>query len=299
VQVIRPSHFPEGYAGCTARDVILADGARLRLVESGDPHAPPVLLVHGFGASAYQWRFLLPVLAAAGYRALAPDLPGHGFSQLVFADGEYARAAYARRMWLLLDALGIVGAPVIGHSMGGAIAAEMAWLQPARVEGLALLSPAGFGMVPPRARALRYVPDGLAPLARPFASRAAARLILGDVYGPEGAWLPRDEEELLAPYAQPGIFRALLRTVKEFDFRLHPGARVAQLPAGTLVLFGTHDRVVRPVDVAARVAGIPGGRLVLLPRVGHLPQVEAAEQVGALLAEFVRERRVAGAAGAH
>jgi len=278
---------------------MLADGTRLRLVESGDVQAPPVLLVHGFGASAYQWRQMLPALARAGFHVFAPDLPGHGFSQLALADGEYTRAAYARRMWLLLDAVGVGRAPVIGHSMGGAIAAEMAWQQPGRVDGLALLSPAGFGLVPRRARLLWRVPDMLAPLARVFASRAAARLVLGDVYGPGGRWSPRDEEELLAPYAQPAIYRALLRTIKEFDFRLHSDTLLGQLPPGTLVLFGTHDRVVRPVNLEARMRAMRDGRLVQLPRVGHLPQVEAPEQVAELLAGFLRTPRVAGAVGAH
>ncbi|MHB8838102.1 MAG: alpha/beta fold hydrolase [Gemmatimonadaceae bacterium] len=295
----RPSCFPEGYAGCTARDVVLADGTHLRLVESGAAAAPSVLLVHGYGASSYQWRHLLPSLAGAGYHVLAPDLPGHGFSQLVFARGEYTRAAFARRLWLLLDALGVARARVIGHSMGGAIAAEMAWQQPARVERLALLSPAGFGLVPPRVHLLRFVADVLAPLARPFASRAAAHLVLGDVYGPGGTWTARDEEELLAPYAQRDIYRALLRTAKEFDFRLHTNAELARLPAGTLVLFGTHDRVVRPCEVAARVALIPGGRLVMLPRIGHLPQVEAREEVARLLTAFLGGARLAGAVGVH
>lgn len=294
----RPPHFPEGYPGLSARDVLLADGTRLRLVEAGERGAPPVLLVHGFGASAFQWRLLMPALAAAGFHVCAPDLPGHGFSQLAFAAGEYTRAAYARRMWLLLDALGVAHAPVIGHSMGGAIAAEMAWQQPARVDRLALLSPAGFGLVPGRARVLEFVPDALAPFARPFASMTAARLILGDVYGPDGAWTRRDEEELLAPYGQPGIFRALLRTVKEFDFRLHAPASLARLPAGTLVLFGTHDRVVRPVDLPGRLRALRDGQLVVLPRVGHLPQVEAADRVGSLLTAFLRGDRVASATGA-
>jgi pimeloyl-ACP methyl ester carboxylesterase len=298
VQVTRPSRFPEGYAGCAERDVRLADGTHLRLVESGDVQAPPVLLVHGFGASSYQWRFTLPALAAAGFHVLAPDLPGHGFSQITHADGEYTRAAYARRLWALLDALGVARAPVVGHSMGGAIAAEMAWQQPERITRLALLSPAGFGLIPERVRVLRHVPDVLAPLARPFASSAAAHLVLGDVYGPDGSWTPRDEQELLAPYSQHGIYLALLRTLKEFDFRLHTNAQLAQLPAGTLVLFGTHDAVVRPCDVAARVRLVPDGRLVMLPRVGHLPQVEAPNVVVQMLAEFIRGARVAGAVGA-
>ncbi len=295
----RPSCFPEGYAGCTARDVSLADGTRLRLVESGESQAPPVLLVHGFGASAYQWRFTLPVLAAAGFHAIAPDLPGHGFSQLAFPNGGYTREMYARRIWQLLDALSVTCAPVVGHSMGGAIAAEMTWQQPERISRLALLSPAGFGLVPERLRLLRYIPDVLAPLARPLASRAASTLVLGDVYGPDGGWTVRDEAELLAPYAQPGIYRALLRTLKEFDFQLHSNAQLRQLPNGTLVVFGTHDAVVRPVDIAARVRLIPEGRLVVLSRIGHLPQVEAANEVARMLVEFVRGPRVAGAVSAH
>jgi pimeloyl-ACP methyl ester carboxylesterase len=299
VLVTRPSCFPEGYVGCSARDVALADGTRLRLVESGDAHAPPVLLVHGFGASAYQWRFTLPVLAAAGFHAIAPDLPGHGFSQLAFPNGEYTRDRYARRLWLLLDALGVTSAPVVGHSMGGAIAAEMGWQQPGRLSRLALLSPAGFGLVPERIRLLRYFPDLLAPLARPLASRAAATLVLGDVYGPDGSWTARDEAELLAPYAQPGIYRALLRTLKEFDFSLHSNAQLTQLPRGTLIVFGTHDAVVRAMDIAARVRLVPEGRLVVLSRIGHLPQVEAAEEVGRLLVDFAQGTRVAGAVSAH
>jgi pimeloyl-ACP methyl ester carboxylesterase len=276
----------------------LADGSTLRLVESGEAPAAPMLLVHGFGASSYQWRFTLPALAAAGYHALAPDLPGHGFSQLTFARGEYTRPAYARRLWRLVDALGIERLPLIGHSMGGGIVAEMAWQQPSRVTQLALLSPAGFGQVPDRVRWLRRVPDVLAPLARPFASRRAAHLILGDVYGPDGSWTRRDEDELLAPYGQRDIYGALLRTVKEFDFRLHTDAQVARLPVGTLVVFGTHDAVVRPCDVARRVALIPGGRLVMLPRIGHLPQVEAQDEMASLLTAFAGGARVAGAAGA-
>ena len=188
---------------------------------------------------------------------------------------------------------------LFGHSMGGAIAAEMAWQQPKRIDRLALLSPAGFGLVPDRIRALRHVPDGLAPLAHLFASRAAARFVLGDVYGPDGSWTARDEEELLAPYSQRDIYRALLRTVKEFDFRVHSDALLTRLPSGTLVVFGTHDAVVRPYNVAARVRLVPGGQLVMLPRVGHLPQVEAKDDVHYLLVKFLSGEIVAGADGGH
>lgn len=299
MHVTRPSHFPHGYAGIQARDVTLADGTRLRLVESGAAAAPPVLLVHGFGASAYQWRYLFASLSAAGFHVLGPDLPGHGFSQLTFPDGEYTREHYARRMALLLDALDIARAPVIGHSMGGAIVAELAWRCPQRIERLALMSAAGLGPVPWRAHAMKVIPDALAPHARPLVSRETARIILRDVYGPDARWTERDEEELLAPYNQPEIFRSMLRTLKEFDFSLHEDAHLAQLPSGTLVLFGEADRVVRPIDLRSRVAAMRDARLELLPRVGHLPHVEAATAVSALLVDFLRAPRVAPAVGAH
>jgi pimeloyl-ACP methyl ester carboxylesterase len=295
VLVTRPSAFPTGYEGLRARDVTLADGSRLRLVESGEPHAPPLLLVHGFGASSYQWRFQLPALAAAGFHVLAPDLPGHGFSQLRFPAGEYTRTAYARRIWQLVDALGVTRLPVVGQSMGGGIVAEMAWQQPDRPDGLVLMSAVGFGEVPARARTLLPVPDVLAPLGRAFATHAVVRFILSGVYGRESSWTRRDEDELLAPYGQSEIFRALLRTLKEFDFTLHTPERLAALPRGTLVMFGAEDRVVRPVALADRVRAMRDGRIVVLPRVGHLPQVEAADEVARLLMEYVRTRRVAPA----
>jgi pimeloyl-ACP methyl ester carboxylesterase len=94
---------------------------------------------------------------------------------------------------------------------------------------------------------------------------------------------------------QPEIFRALLRTLKEFDFSLHAPERLAALPEGTLVMFGGVDRVVRPVALTERVRAMRDGRLVVLPRVGHLPQVEAADEVTRLLTEYVRSRRVAPA----
>ncbi len=295
----RPSRFPDGHAGCTARDVYLADGTRLRLVESGEPHAPLLLLVHGFGASSYQWRFQLPALAAAGFHVLAPDLPGHGFSQLAFPDGEYTREAYARRLWLLMDALGVARLPVVGQSMGGAVAAEMALRHPERTDGLVLMSAVGFGTVPPRAAVLRPAPDALAPLAQLFATHAIARFILRGVYGPDASWTRHDEDELLAPYVQRDIYRSLLRTLKEFSFALHSRDALARLPAGTLVIFGADDHVVRPADLAERVRAMRDGRLVILPRVGHLPQVEAPQEVVRLLTEYARGPRVARAESAH
>lgn len=258
-----------------------------------------MLLVHGFGASSYQWRFLLGALADAGFHVLAPDLPGHGFSQLRFSVGQYSRSAYAQRIWQLVDALGVTRVPIVGQSMGGAIVAEMALQQPERLDGLVLMSAVGFGTVSRRANAAKRVPDIFAPLGRVFATHAVARFILRRVYGPDGSWTRHDEDELLSPYTQGELFRSLLRTLKEFDFSLHTPSLLATLPTGTMVIFGSDDRVVRPVALEEQVRAMRDGRLVMLPRVGHLPQVEAAGKVARLLVEYLRARRVAVARPAH
>src|SRR5881396_475806 len=105
------------------------DGTRLRIIDSGN--GTPVVLIHGIGASLYAWRYALPPLVAAGYRVVAFDNRGFGFSDKP-AHG-YSTSDYARLVVALLDSLGISSAVLVGHSMGGEIAAETALRHPDRV----------------------------------------------------------------------------------------------------------------------------------------------------------------------
>ena len=118
------------------------DGTQLRIIDSGT--GTPVVLLHGFGASMYSWRHTLPALTAAGYRVIAFDNRGFGFSAKP-AHG-YRTAEYATLTTALLDSLHIASAVLVGHSMGGAIAAEVALAHPDRVRGLVLIDAAGYGM---------------------------------------------------------------------------------------------------------------------------------------------------------
>lgn len=114
------------------------DGFRLHTVESGD--GPLVILVHGFPESWYSWRHQLPVLAEAGYRAVAMDVRGYGRSSSTPAIEDYAMVRLVGDVVGLVDALGEDRAVLVGHDWGAPIVWNTALLRPQRVRGVAGLS---------------------------------------------------------------------------------------------------------------------------------------------------------------
>ncbi|HKS29097.1 MAG TPA: alpha/beta hydrolase, partial [Pyrinomonadaceae bacterium] len=114
------------------------DGLRLHYQEAGPIDAPAVILIHGFTASTLVWSEVLLPLAASGFRVIAPDLAGFGFSAKP-RDGEYTIEWQARLMAGLMEHLGIERATLVGNSYGGAIAAICALDYPEKVERLVLV----------------------------------------------------------------------------------------------------------------------------------------------------------------
>src|SRR5438105_11507217 len=101
------------------------NGARIHYQEAGDENAPPIILIHGFISSNVIWSNVLMPLAQAGFRAIAPDLPGYGYSDKP-AEAEYTIAEQARAVIGLMDRLEIEKARIVGTSYGGAVAATVA-----------------------------------------------------------------------------------------------------------------------------------------------------------------------------
>src|SRR5439155_19152091 len=125
----------------TPREIGVA-GRRLRYLELGQGDGLPVLLVHGFGADLNTWMFTQPALAE-GQRVIAIDLPGHGGSAKEVGGGDSETLVDAVEG--TLAALGISRAHLVGHSMGGAVAAVLALRRPDLVASLTLFAPAGLG----------------------------------------------------------------------------------------------------------------------------------------------------------
>lgn len=261
------------------------DGTRLRLIDTGAANATAVVLLHGFGASLYTWRHTLPAVAGAGYRVVAFDNRGFGFSGKPLRG--YHNADYARLVVALLDSLGISSAVLVGHSMGGAIAAEVALAYPARVRGLVLIDAAGFGVRWPGVLKVARWP-WIGAVATALRSRWVTERILRSTYADPGKVRAADVDQYYAPVPEPGFGRALRGVLREFRFDTLPG-RLGALQSPTLVMWGDADRWI-PVPAGSQLASeVPRGAFVIIPRTGHSAADESPDAVNRLLLDFLKE----------
>jgi len=233
----------------------------------------------------YAWRKNLAPVAAAGYRVIAFDNRGFGFSDKP-ATG-YDNASYARLTVALLDSLHLPDAVLIGHSMGGAIAAEVAIAHPERVRGLVLIGSAGLGArEPPLFRVGRWPLVG--PLLFAFRGRGLTERLLKATYADPRKVSDADVDQYYAPVAEPEYGRSLRAVLREFRFDGLAG-RLDHIAAPTLVLWGEADRLIPITLGRALAAGIPRAAFLSVPRAGHAVQEEAPDEVNRLLNRFLKD----------
>jgi pimeloyl-ACP methyl ester carboxylesterase len=272
--------FPAGSP--FAARYLAVDGTRLRYVDAGT--GPPVIFLHGLGASLYAWRHVLGPVQAAGFRVIAYDNRGFGGSDK--PPHGYDSGAYVRLLTGLMDSLHLVDAVLVGHSLGGAIAAEEAIANPARVRGLVLIGSAGLGVREPLLfRVARWPLVG--PLLLAYRGRGLTERMLRSTYARPDLVTAADVDQYYAPVAEPGYGRALRGVLREFRFDGLRG-RLDRLGAPTLLLWGEADRWV-PVTVGRAMASeLPHSAFVTLPHVGHAMAEEAPALLTHLLIEFLR-----------
>jgi pimeloyl-ACP methyl ester carboxylesterase len=256
---------------------------------------PALLLLHGIGDSSVSWVPLIPKLAER-YTVITPDLLGHGNSSKPRAD--YSIAAYANGMRDLLDVLDVAKVTVIGHSLGGGIAAQMAYQYPERVERLILVASGGVS---------RQVTPVLRLLSAPFADLALPMLHwpLARVYGRlalqilrrSGHRLGTDADELTRIFdALPDASArtAFVRTLRSaVDWR---GQVITMLDRcyladamPVLLMWGTKDGVI-PVEHAHLAHScMPNSRLVIFEGAGHFPHHVDPDRFLAELNTFMDE----------
>jgi pimeloyl-ACP methyl ester carboxylesterase len=272
--------FPAGTA-LTARYVTV-NGSRIRVVDQGT--GPVVVLIHGLAASMYSWRHQIQPLADAGFRVIAFDNRGFGLSDKP-ARG-YSNQDYVDLLFTLMDSLSVGDAVLVGHSMGGAIAAEAALAHPDRVRGLVLVDAAGLAVrFPFMLRAARWPLVGW--LVDRLRGRAATARILRATYARGNRVTEKDVDQYYAPVAQPGFARALRGVFREFRFD-DLRNRLGMIVVPTLVIWGAEDRLI-PFSVGqTMVAELSRGALVRLPDAGHAAPEEQPEAFNRSLLAFLR-----------
>lgn len=277
-------------------------GETIRFVDTGQPDARrgrsegkaeasqekgTVVLVHGFGSTIEEWTMVMPALKEAGYRVIALDLLGHGWSGR--PDGDYSIAAQARRVLALADQRGVRDFVIVGHSWGSAVSLSVAIAAPTRVRRVALYN----GM---------YFED-----QKPTMFAWAKAPVLGEII--YGVFYPdRQDEKMAFTFYDPSKF--LTEEVLENTDRMldRPGTLAAAL-AGVramrytelqsryptvqqpvLIMWGREDQVT-PLTYGERLLQqLPKARMVVYPRCGHMPMLEVPGATTQELLRFLAEK---------
>jgi pimeloyl-ACP methyl ester carboxylesterase len=266
-------------------------GYRRAFVTAGQ--GPALLLLHGIGDSSESWRDLIPVLAE-DHRVIAPDLLGHGRSDKPRAD--YSVAAYANGMRDLLSVLDVERVTVVGHSLGGGVAAQFAYQFPERCERLVLVGSGGVS---------RQVAPVLRLAASPLADVALPALALPPVqFGARvwvealrrlGANLGIDGPEVLKVIDRlpdAASRRAFTRTLRSVvDWR---GQVVTMLDRcylardmPTLLVWGARDAVIPVSHAYLAHQAMPGSRLEVFDGAGHFPHHTDPKRFVRVLRDFL------------
>jgi pimeloyl-ACP methyl ester carboxylesterase len=260
--------------------------ADLFVQEEGPADGPPVLFIHGTGAWSEIWRGSMRTIAARGYRAIAVDLPPFGFSSRP-QPADYRDDAQGRRIIGLLDAMGIQNVTLVGHSFGARPTMQATFLAAGRVRALVLvdaalgLSAATTARQPPwPIRAiLAAAPVRDAAVAATLTNPWMTRRLLSMLISEKAAATPERVAMLQRPFVVDGTtarFGEWLRAFVTVNDRslANQSESYASLRMPTLVLWGERDSLT-PVDQGRHIASlIPGARVVVLPRAGHIPAIE-------------------------
>lgn len=261
-------------------------GSQEVYVEQAGEGKETVVLLHGFGASSYSWRHLIPELAKS-FRVVAPDFSGFGYTERPRDPASYTREGQARLALGVLDALGVERAHFVGHSYGGSLTLYLAARHPERVRSIVLIDSAAPTF--PNDRRSRL--GSLRPvnalflrlLLRPNRVRKslANTFYDGTLATPE---LAHEYQERLAVEGVGDAYRGLTVPTRD-DFRVD----LAKIDLPALVVWGADDPLIK-VEDGRRAAETLGARFVVMEKVGHVPMEERPEELLAIVAPFLREQ---------
>jgi pimeloyl-ACP methyl ester carboxylesterase len=239
-------------------------------VSGADRHSmPPVVLLHGAGGSHLYWP--PQVRRMPGRRLLAVDLPGHGKSD---GSGRQSIEEYAGDVDAFIRSIGLNTVVLVGHSMGGAIAIELAGRHPDRVLGLCLMSTGA---------KLRVSPEILRGTDDPAAFSTTVGRIVDLSFADDASPRLKQLAAQRMRETRSSILHGDFLACNAFD----GSASVAGFVMPTLIVCGEQDRMTPPHHSHWLRSHISGSRLEMVPHAGHMVMLEQPDVVGALLDQFV------------
>ncbi len=270
-------------------NAIEIDGSRVNYVDIGEQGDDrPMVFVHGLSGQWQNWLENIPRFAQAR-RVLALDLPGFGRSEM---PGEkISIELYGRVLAQFLERLELGDVVLVGNSMGGFVAAEVAIRRPELVDRLMLLASAGVSQMDIAHRPIRAGGKSIALLVKSnaaqqhyMARRPTLRHLVLAIVARHPSRLKADMafEGLLKGAGKPG-FEDALRACLEYDFR----DRLPQIDFPTLVIWGEKDAIIPVRDADKFVELIDGARKIVMEDTGHLPMVERPTTFNEALEEFL------------
>jgi pimeloyl-ACP methyl ester carboxylesterase len=252
--------------------VELADGTKLAILVAGPPEATEtIVFLHGLGGSQSTWANVLGAFAES-YRIAAVDLPGHGASDKPSPEStDYSIPGLAAMVGELLEKLELSPAVLIGHSLGGATALQLALDRPKLVRALVLVDSAALGP---------EFSGELLDRVESAPSRDEARRLLELFFEERRFVLERGIDDMYAARTAPGADDAV-KAIAASAFTRHGQnlilvGRLGDLEVPLLIIWGELDRVIPSTHAVAAVAALPTAWLEIMEGVGHVPQVEAA-----------------------
>jgi len=281
-------------------DSVEVGGLRLHYVQAGPADGTPVILLHGFPEFWYSWRYQLPALAAAGYRAIAPDQRGYNLSG---KQGPYDIETLTDDIAHLQDALGLTSSHIVGHDWGGAVAWAFAARYPGRTRRLAVLNAPHLNAYQDAALRhptqllkswyilffqLPHLPEWVLrqhdyyPLERGLARVDPTHMT------------PADSARYKQSWRQPGALSAMLGWYRAMGRHAARQPRLPRLPrldigVPTALIWGLDDPYLDRACNATLHRYVSDLRIHYLPGAGHWVQMNCPDETNHLLLDFLRQ----------
>jgi pimeloyl-ACP methyl ester carboxylesterase len=263
-------------------NTVRLDGVAIHYTDQGK--GLPLVLIHGLGGSAYNFRYNIPVLAER-LRVIAPDLKGFGYSERPPA-GDYSLTVQARLVSELMDCLGISRAALLGHSMGGAIALRLAAAFPEKVEKLILV-----GSTPPNWTVSRLAAN---PPVRSLLRLGTALVLhqpgLREKVLRQGFYDPAlVSPEMMEEFRRVASIRGSTDAIASLlsDAGRDEPIDLSRVSQPVLLLWGEGDRWINPGLGRCLADQLPNARLQVIDRARHMVLEERPEEANDAILAFL------------